>query len=137
MGKDLSSIIDIFKSYDPIHPGQSPSSDPILYLDRLELFMSDVLNREVDIKKEIEEVKLRHFRSNSDSARFLLEYYYQPAFNKNDTNFLGSSSIIFFDNRPISFTIQNTINYISTDHIKTIQNTTFGIKINLTNDKKL
>ena len=76
MGKDLSSIIDIFKSYDPIHPGQSPSSDPILYLDRLELFMSDVLNREVDIKKEIEEVKLRHFRSNSDSARFLLEYYY-------------------------------------------------------------
>ncbi len=75
--EDLSSIIDIFKSYDPIHPGHSPSSGPILYLDRLELFMSEVLDREVDIKKEIEEVKLHHFRSHySGSIRFLLEDYY-------------------------------------------------------------
>jgi hypothetical protein len=75
--EDLSSVIDIFKSYDPIHPGPSPSSDPILYLDRLELFMSEVLDREVDIKKEIEEVNLRHFKSHySGSIRFLLEDYY-------------------------------------------------------------
>lgn len=75
--EDLSSVIDIFKSYDPIHPGPSPSSDPILYLDRLELFMSEVLDREVDIKKEIENVKFSHFRSHySGSIRFLLENYY-------------------------------------------------------------
>lgn len=77
--EDLSSIIDLFRSYDPIHPGHSPYGDPILYLDRLELFMSEVLDREVDIRKEIEEVKLRHFRSHysgESSIRFLLEDYY-------------------------------------------------------------
>jgi hypothetical protein len=75
--KDLSSIIDLFKSYDPIHPGTGPYSDPILYLDRLELFMSEILDREIDIKKEIEEVKIRHFRSHySGSVRFLLENHY-------------------------------------------------------------
>jgi hypothetical protein len=76
--KDLSSIIDLFKSYDPVHPGPSTSSDPILYLDRLELFMSEVLDREIDIKKEIESEKLSHFSSrySGGSVRFLLEDYY-------------------------------------------------------------
>jgi hypothetical protein len=76
--KDLSSIIDLFKSYDPVHPGHSHSSDPILYLDRLELFMSEVLDREIDIKKEIESEKLSHFSSrySGGSVRFLLEDYY-------------------------------------------------------------
>jgi hypothetical protein len=76
--KDLSSIIDLFKSYDPVHPGHSHSSVPILYLDRLELFMSEVLDREIDIKKEIESEKLSHFSSHysGGSVRFLLEDYY-------------------------------------------------------------
>ena len=73
---DFSDIIDIFKSYDPIHPGQN-NNTPTLYLDRLELFIAEVLNREVDIKKEIEEIKPYYYRGHSDeSIRFLLEYYY-------------------------------------------------------------
>ena len=75
--KDISNIIDIFKSYDPIHPGKSNSSYPILYLDRLELFVSEVLNREVDIKKEIEERRVDFFKTyHASSIRFLLENYY-------------------------------------------------------------
>lgn len=74
---DFSSLIDLFKSYDPIHPGPSPSSDPILYLDRLELFISEVLNKEVDIKKEIEETNVYYYKGHSHKiVRFLLEDYY-------------------------------------------------------------
>ena len=74
--KDLSSMIDLFKSYDPIHP--SESTYPILYLDRLELFMSEVLDREIDIKKEIESEEISHFdyHYSGGSVRFLLEDYY-------------------------------------------------------------
>ena len=69
---------------------------------------------------------------------FTLEYFYQPAFNRNDMNFLGTSTAIFFPEKSINFIIQNNINYISKDPVKPIiQNTTFGIKINLSNDKKL
>ena len=74
---DFSSIIDLFKSYDPIHPGRSVSNDPILYLDRLELFISEVLNKEIDIKKEIEEKSVYYYKGYSNrNVRFLLENYY-------------------------------------------------------------
>lgn len=69
----ITDIIDFFNSCDPVHPQES--GDPILYLNRLELFMSEVLGRELDIRKEIE----NHHASlygNHGSIRFLLEYYY-------------------------------------------------------------
>ena len=60
-----------------------------------------------------------------------LEYYYQPAFNIKDVNVLGSAMIIILPNKPVNFIIQNTCSYMSTDPVKMIQNTTFGIKFNL------
>lgn len=75
---DLSDIIDTFKSYDPIHP--RGKMDPVLYLDRLELFLSDVLGKDVDIKNEIERIHLDHLdyrlAYRNSSIRFLLEDYY-------------------------------------------------------------
>ena len=89
----------------------------------------------------VEKIYRNSFRSKMalkySLITFTLEYFYQPTFNTNDMNFLGTSTAIFFPEKSINFIIQNNINYISTDNVKTIQNTTFGIKINLSNDKKL
>jgi len=60
------------------------------------------------------------------------EYYVQPAIKDfSDLNVFGSTSISIFSNKPVSFVIQNTLSYMSTDVVKTIQNTTAGIKIKI------
>ena len=68
---------------------------------------------------------------NYDTVAFSIEYYYQPAINTNDVNVFGTSKITILPNKPVSFVVQNTYNYMSTDPVKTIQNTTFGVNINI------
>jgi len=70
------------------------------------------------------------------NVAFSFEYYIQPNVNDGtDINIWGSSSIILFNNKPVNFVIQNVYNYMSTDKIKTIQSTSFGIKIKFKNEK--
>ena len=66
-----------------------------------------------------------------ESVSVQLEYYYQPAFKGNDVYVLGTAMIVILPNNPINFIIQNSCTYMSKDPVNTIQNTTFGIKINL------
>jgi len=68
---------------------------------------------------------------NFTNVNIMIEYYYQPSLNGSDVNVFGASTITFFPNKPINFVIQNVYNYMSTDVVKTIQNTTFGVKMNL------
>jgi len=68
---------------------------------------------------------------NYETVAFSIEYYYQPAININDVNVFGTSKITILPNKPVSFVVQNTYNYMSTDPVKTIQNTTFGVNINI------
>ena len=61
------------------------------------------------------------------------EYYLQPAMSTmNDMNIFGTSTLTLFASKPANFIIQNVYNYISTDKVKTIQNTTIGIKMKIT-----
>lgn len=63
---------------------------------------------------------------------FAFEYYIQPNINDiKDMDIFGSSSIILFNNKPVNIVIQNVYNYMSTDKIKTIQSTSFGVKIKI------
>ena len=68
---------------------------------------------------------------NYTSFTVALEYYYQPAINMDDVNIFGTSKVTILPNRPVSFVIQNTYNYMSADPVKVIQNTTFGVNINI------
>ena len=81
-------------------------------------------------------VRLKIVGNYSDLA-FNIEYYYQPNMSFTDTNIYGASTLTFLPNKPISFIIQNVYNFIGTDKVKTIQNTSIGIKINIIkiNDK--
>ena len=72
--------------------------------------------------------------ANYSDVNFNIEYYYQPNIKFNDTNFYGTSTITLFPNKPLNFVIQNVYNFISTDKISVIQNTTIGIKFNLKNN---
>lgn len=72
--KDISELIDFFISCDPIHPSQN--SDPILHLDRLGVFVSEVTGEQIDINKEIENIHIDNFNGIEGSVRFVLEYYY-------------------------------------------------------------
>ena len=69
--------------------------------------------------------------------QFNFEYYFQPSMNDiKDINIYGTSSLVFFNNKSVSFVIQNVYNYMSTDRIKIIQSTTLGIKVKLKNKLK-
>ena len=86
----------------------------------------------------LEEVLRNSFRTrlkfNIKDVQFNFEYYFQPSVNNiNDINIFGSSSLTFFNNKSISFTIQNVYNYMSTDKVKTIQSTTLGLKFKIKN----
>lgn len=80
---------------------------------------------------------LRHsfrtkFKVDYKSVQLLFEYYFQPSVNDiKDLNIFGSTSLVFFKDKPLSFVIQNVYNYMSTDNVRTIQNTTFGFKYKL------
>jgi hypothetical protein len=72
--QDISEIVDFFVSCDPIHPSQT--GDPILHLDRLETFITEVTGVQIDINKEIENIHIDNFNGIEGSVRFVLEYYY-------------------------------------------------------------
>jgi len=62
------------------------------------------------------------------------EYYFQPAINNSsDVNVFGTTTLSFFTNKPVNFIVQNVYNYMSTDNVKVVQTTTFGINIKITN----
>jgi len=87
-------------------------------------------------RRNVENILRCSFRTklkiNYADVQFIFEYYFQPNVNNiNDLNIFGSSTLVFFNNKPVSFIVQNMYNYISTDKIKTIQNTTFGFKLKL------
>ena len=64
--------------------------------------------------------------------QFNFEYYFQPSVdNMSDINIFGTASLTFFNSKSISFTVQNVYNYMSTDKIKTIQSTSFGMKFKM------
>ena len=66
-----------------------------------------------------------------------LEYYIQPNINnENDINIFGTASLNFFNSKPVSLLLENVYNFISTDNIRVIQNTTLGIKIKICKKKK-
>ena len=71
-------------------------------------------------------------RCDYKDVQLSVEYYFQPNIdNSNDINIFGSTSITLFNSKPVSLTFQNVYNYMSTDKVKLIQNTTAGIRVKL------
>lgn len=60
------------------------------------------------------------------------EYYYQPNVNDiSDVNIFGTTSLLLFENKPVSFIIQNVYNFVSANSVHVIQGTTFGLNLKL------
>ena len=83
-----------------------------------------------------EEIQRSSIRSkigiNYTNFNLSFEYYFAPSNSTiNDINIFGSSTLTLLPNRPINFIVQNIYNYISTDRVKTIQNTTIGLRVKI------
>ena len=86
--------------------------------------------------KSNEEIQRSSIRAkigiNYTNFNLSFEYYFAPSTNTmNDLNIFGSSTLTLFPNKPINFIIQNIYNYISTDRVKIIQNTTIGLRVKI------
>lgn len=82
------------------------------------------------------EYKIRHslrlkLKFKLKIATISFECYYQPNFNKmNDYIIYGNSKLIMFENRKISLTFSDNLNYQSISPIKTVHSFSVGIGVN-------